>query len=72
MLNIYYLIPVSVLTPVKSKTVSKVTKNEEPLSLNLSEPSKMKSLALHLSLNFKTQLLIDVQLIKELLISPKK
>ena len=50
MLNIYYQIPVSILTPVKLKIVSKVTTNEEPLNLNLAEPSEMKSLALHFSL----------------------
>ena len=50
MLNIYYQIPVFVLTPVKLKTVSKVTKKKEPLNLNLAEPSKMKSLALHFCL----------------------
>ena len=46
MLNIYYQIPVSVLTLVKLKTVLKVTKKEEPLNLNLAEPSERKSLAL--------------------------
>ena len=50
MLYIYYQIPVSVLTPVNVKTVSKVTKKEKPLNLNLVEPSEMKSLALHFSL----------------------
>ena len=50
MLNIYYQIPVSVLTPVKLKTVSKVTKKEKPLNLNLAEPSEMKSIVLHFSL----------------------
>ena len=50
MLNIYYQISVSVLTPVKLKTMSKVIKKEEPLNLNLAEPSEMKSLALHFSL----------------------
>ena len=70
-LNIYYQIPipVSALTPVKLKTVSKVTKKEEPLNVNLAEPNEMK--ALHYILvcvnqNFKNQLLIDVQLIKKL------
>ena len=50
MLNICYQIPVSVLNPVKLKTVLKVTKKEEPLNLNLAEPSEMKSLSLHFSL----------------------
>ena len=45
MLNIYYQIPVSVLTPVKLKAVSKVTKKEEPLNLNLAQLSEMKRLA---------------------------
>ena len=50
MLNIYYQIPVSVLTAVKLKRVSKVTKKEEPLNLNFAEPSEIKNLALHFSL----------------------
>ena len=50
MLSIYYQIPVSVLTPVKLKAVSKVTKKEEPLNLNLADLSEMRSLALHFSL----------------------
>ena len=50
MLNTYYQIPVSVLTPVKMTTVSKVVKNKEPLNLNLAEPSEMKSLAFPFSL----------------------
>ena len=50
MLNVYYQTPVCVVNPVKLKTVSKVTKKEEPLNLNLAEPSEMKSLALHFSL----------------------
>ena len=45
-LNIYYQVPIFVLTPVKLKneTVStkKVTKKEEPLNLNLEEPSEVK------------------------------
>ena len=49
-LNTYYQIPVSVLTPIKLKTVSKVFKRGEPLNLNLVEPSEMKSLALQFSL----------------------
>ena len=51
MLNIYYQIPVSVLTPVKLKTVSKVTKSNILVCVNE---------------NFQNQLLIDVQLVKEL------
>ena len=42
--------PVSVLTPVKLKTVSKVTKKDEPINLNLAEPSEMKRFAFHFSL----------------------
>ena len=49
MLNAYYQIPASVLTPVKMTTVSKVVKNKEPLNLNL-EPSEMKSLTFPFSL----------------------
>ena len=54
MLNIYYQIPISVLTPTKLKIkrckLKKVTKKEELLNLNLAEPSEMKSLAQYVSL----------------------
>ena len=44
-----------------------MTKKEEPLNLNHAEPSEVKSLGLFvLNENFKSQLLMDVQLIKEL------
>ena len=60
MLNISCQIPVSVLTSVKLKTVSKVIKKEEPLNLNLEEPSEMKSLAIFIIkhtyyLNYKNE-----------------
>ena len=51
MLNIYQ-IPISVLTPLKLKIkrCQKLTKKEEPLNLNHTEPSEVRSLAFSLSL----------------------
>ena len=45
-----------------------MTKKEEPLNLNHAELSEVKSLACSVCINeyFKNQLLMDVQLIKEL------
>ena len=43
---------------------NKLTKTEEPLNLNLTEPNEMESLAFPAE-NFKNQLLRDVQLTKE-------
>ena len=52
MLNIHYQIAISVLTLLKLKIkVSKVTKKEEPLNLNLAEPSEVKSLAFPFTLH---------------------
>ena len=48
MLNIYRA-PISVLTPLKLK-IRQLTKKEEPLNLNNSEPNGVKSLAFLVSL----------------------
>ena len=54
MLNIYYQIPISVLTPLKLKIKhcqqKKVTIKEEPINLNLAELSEVKRLAFPLRL----------------------
>ena len=68
MLNIYYQVPISVLTLLKLKINQCQLKNEEPLNLNLEESSEVKTLHLPLvcvNENFKNQFLIYVQLIQE-------
>ena len=48
MLNIYYQVPISVLTPLKLKikvSTKKGTKKKQPLNLNPAESSQVKSLA---------------------------
>ena len=54
MLNIYYQVPISVLTPLKLKikvSTKQVTKKEQPLNLNLAESSEGKSFAFPVSLS---------------------
>ena len=47
--NIKYILSDTYFCPnfikIENKTVSKVTKKEKPLNLNLAEPSEVKSLA---------------------------
>ena len=71
--NVKYILSGTFFSPtsikIENQTVStkKMTKKEEPLNLNLVEPSEVKSLALvFLKENFKNQSLTDVQLIQEL------
>ena len=68
MLDVYYQIPIYLLpaltplklTPLKDQIVSKETKKEEPLNLNLAEQSEAKALHFLLACvneNFKNQFL---------------
>ena len=50
MLNIYYQVPIFILTLLKWKIKQCQGKKEEPLNLNLAEPSEVKSLAFPVSL----------------------